>query len=386
VIAPPLSLYVHLPWCVRKCPYCDFNSHSAPNGAPRDRYIDALLVDLEVEAQRAGESGARERVIESIFLGGGTPSLFTPDEIGRLLDAAANTLTLAADVEVTMEANPGSVECGAPRGYRTAGVNRLSMGAQSFDDEALQRLGRVHNSDDIRRAFDAAVSGGFDNINLDLMHGLPGQTIGTAEQDIEAAIELAPQHVSWYQLTLEPNTVFHARPPEDLPDEDLAAQIQDAGNALLADAGYEQYEVSAWAQPDRRCRHNVNYWLFGDYLAIGAGAHGKLTAGSDVMRYRKPAHPVQYMQAMASGEYGMSADLLSEPDLVFEFMLNALRLVEGFPDQLFSERTGLAIEVLEDEAAAAVTKGLLERTAERRWRPTGFGQRFLNDLQAEFLR
>ena len=381
MIAPPLSLYVHLPWCVRKCPYCDFNSHSAPDGAPTDRYIDALLADLAIEAQRAGT-----REIESIFIGGGTPSLFAPGEIGRLLDAIAQRLTLATDVEITMEANPGSVEFGTPRGYRTAGVNRLSLGAQSFDDDALERLGRVHSSEDIRRAFGEAVAGGFDNINLDLMHGLPGQTVSKAERDIDAAIELGPQHVSWYQLTLEPNTVFHARPPEDLPDDETAWEIQDAGGALLEAAGYEHYEVSAWSQPGQQCRHNVNYWLFGDYLAIGAGAHGKFTDGDEARRYRKPANPLQYMQAMASGEGDVETEPLSESALTFEFMLNSLRLVDGFPEQVFAERTGLTIANLEAEVADVVARGLLERTEDKRWRPTSLGQRFLNDLQAEFLR
>ena len=378
---PPLSLYVHLPWCVRKCPYCDFNSHSAPDGAPTGRYVAALLADLEREAQRAAG-----REIATVFLGGGTPSLFTPDEIALLLDAMAAKLRFSAEVEITMEANPGTVEFDAPAGYRDAGVNRLSLGAQSFDDESLRRLGRIHASRDIRRAFEQAQAGGFDNINLDLMHGLPGQTVERASRDLQEAIGLGPSHISWYQLTLEPNTVFHARPPDDLPDDETAWAIQDAGAAMLERGGFEQYEVSAWAREQRRCRHNLNYWQFGDYLAIGAGAHGKITADGLVMRYRKSANPLQYMQAMESGEPDAAVDRLAEDDLVFEFMLGALRLVDGFEERLFVERTGLAAPLLEARAMAAVDRGLIERTGERRWRTTDLGRRFLNDLQAEFLR
>ena len=378
---PPLSLYVHLPWCVRKCPYCDFNSHTAGGAAPTARYIDALLTDLDREAQRAAG-----RSVASVFLGGGTPSLFSPGEIGRLLDGAADRLAFAPDIEITMEANPGTLECGSPAGYRAAGVNRLSIGAQSFNDVSLQRLGRIHNSDDIRSSVRDVVAAGFDNFNLDLMHGLPGQTAAMAQDDVRAAIELGPSHVSWYQLTLEPNTVFYARPPAGLPDDEAAWEIQDAGGELLERAGYAQYEVSAWARAGRECRHNLNYWLFGDYLAAGAGAHGKLTDGGAVLRYRKPANPLQYMQAMEAGEHGADAEVLAEPDVLFEFMLNALRLREGFPERAFEQRTGFAAEVLAEEAAQAVAKGLLERRKNGIWQPTTLGWRFLNDLQAEFLR
>ncbi len=382
--APPLSLYVHLPWCVRKCPYCDFNSHSAPEGAPTSRYVDALLRDLEVEADRA-----TNREVDTVFLGGGTPSLFSPDEMARLLDAVATNFDLSEDAEITMEANPGTVEFGSPRGYREAGINRLSLGAQSFDDDMLGRLGRIHSSSDIRRAYEQAVAGGFDNINIDLMHGLPGQTVASAESDLRAGIELGPVHISWYQLTLEPNTVFHARPPDDLPDEETAWAIQDAGAALLEMNGYEQYEVSAWARDQRRCRHNVNYWLFGDYLAVGAGAHGKITGDGRIVRYYKPLNPLQYMQSIEEGkadDAGVAPKTLDEPDIVFEFMLNALRLVDGFEQQLFVTRTGLGEDVLEAAAADALAKGLLERTEDHMWRPTSLGRRFLNDLQAGFLR
>ena len=378
---PPLSLYVHLPWCVRKCPYCDFNSHTAGDSAPTDRYVDALLSDLERERSRAGD-----RPVESIFLGGGTPSLFAPRQIERLLSAVAARFTLVADAEVTMEANPGTVESGSPAGYRAAGVNRLSIGAQSFDDDALRRLGRIHSSADIHRTVEAVKAAGFDNFNLDLMHGLPGQTVAAAESDVRTAIGLEPTHISWYQLTLEPNTVFHARPPRDLPDEELAFDIQDAGGALLREAGFAQYEVSAWAQAGHRCRHNMNYWQFGDYLAVGAGAHGKLSDAQGVSRYRKPANPLQYMLAMEQQSDCGPLEPITRDELLFEFMLNALRLADGFPEAVFSERTGLSAAVLEEGASSAMKKGLLRRDTDAAWRPTELGWRFLNDLQAEFLR
>ncbi|MDJ0748143.1 MAG: radical SAM family heme chaperone HemW [Woeseiaceae bacterium] len=381
MIAPPLSLYVHLPWCVRKCPYCDFNSHSAPDGAPTSRYVEALLRDLESEAHRANG-----RKVETVFLGGGTPSLFSPREVATILDGVNAHFSLPEDAEITMEANPGTVEFDSPRAYRDAGINRLSLGAQSFDDAMLGRLGRIHSSDDIARTYAQAVEGGFDNINIDLMHGLPGQTIVGAQSDLRAAIELGPAHISWYQLTLEPNTVFHARPPEDLPDEETAWAIQEAGADLLAAGGYEQYEVSAWAKDRRQCRHNVNYWLFGDYLAVGAGAHGKTTSDVGVIRYHKPLNPLQYMLAIEAGESGAGSRPLDESDLVFEFMLGALRLVDGFDERLFAARTSLGTGALAGAAREALAKGLVERLDDGVWRPTLLGRRFLNDLQAGFLR
>lgn len=378
--APPLSLYMHLPWCVKKCPYCDFNSHSAGHDAPTSRYVDALLVDLSHEAARA-----RGRRIETIFIGGGTPSLFSPEEIATLLDAIHDRFELAADAEITMEANPGTVEYGAPAGYREAGVNRLSIGAQSFNDTLLAGLGRIHTSNDIRRAFREARDGGFDNINLDLMHGLPRQNVEMALQDLQDALALGPEHISWYQLTLEPNTVFHARPPSGLPDHDAAWEIQRAGNALLAANGFDQYEVSAYASGDRRCRHNLNYWLFGDYLAAGAGAHGKVTGPDKIVRYRKPANPVQYMNEMGDGGVAELGSEIAEPDLAFEFMMNALRLNQGFDENTFAERTGIAANRLSEIAANPVRKGLIERDSRGIWRPTLLGRRFLNDLVTEFL-
>lgn len=380
MIQPPISLYVHLPWCVRKCPYCDFNSHTAGDAAPKQRYINALLYDLDRESVRAAG-----RTLESIFLGGGTPSLFSPDEIGRVLEGVESRFSVSADVEVTMEANPGTVECGSPAAYRDAGVTRLSVGAQSFDDALLQVLGRIHSSEDISRVVRAALDGGFENINIDLMHGLPGQTVDAAMADLNSAADLSPAHISWYQLTLEPNTVFYARPPANLPDEELAAEIQDRGHALLAERGYEQYEISAFARNGQRCRHNLNYWSFGDYLAVGAGAHGKLTTGKTVYRYQKPANPLQYMKAQEAGDAGAGLTALAHPDLVFEFMLNALRLSDGFTEECFCQRTGLSTTDLMHATAGARARGLIERDNTGRWKPTELGGRFLNDLQAEFL-
>lgn len=377
---PPLSLYVHLPWCVRKCPYCDFNSHTAGDAAPKQRYINALLRDLERESVRA-----EGRTLESIFLGGGTPSLFSPDEIGRVLEAVGTRFSVASDVEVTLEANPGTVECGSLAGYHNAGVTRLSVGAQSFNDVLLKALGRIHSSADILRAVRDAQDGGFENINIDLMHGLPGQTIEAAMADIDSAVDLNPAHISWYELTLEPNTVFFARPPANLPDGEMAAEIQDRGTALLAHHGYERYEISAFAKDDRRCRHNLNYWLFGDYLAVGAGAHGKLTTGNAVYRYQKPANPLQYMKTQEAGDTGAAPTALQQADLIFEFMLNALRLSAGFAEETFCQRTGLSTSDLMRATAGARARGLIERLKGGLWLPTKLGGRFLNDLQAEFL-
>jgi oxygen-independent coproporphyrinogen-3 oxidase len=377
---PPLSLYVHLPWCVRKCPYCDFNSHKAGDAPPKERYINALLRDLAGESERAGD-----RPVETVFLGGGTPSLFTPKEIQDLLKGVRAHLPLLENAEITMEANPGTVECGSPAGYRAAGVNRLSIGAQSFNDELLSKLGRIHSSADITRAVREASDSGFDNINIDLMHGLPDQTVEMALSDLKSAIELEPAHISWYQLTLEPNTVFFARPPANLPDSDLAFEIQDRGQALLAEHGYEQYEISAYARGGQRCQHNLNYWLFGDYLALGAGAHGKLTTATGVYRYKKPANPQQYMIAQEAPATSNELKSLSPSDLMLEFMLNSLRLSDGFSEDIFVARTGLSLRELEQATAEPRQKGLLERNEEGIWRPTELGSRFLNDLQSEFI-
>lgn len=377
---PPLSLYIHLPWCVRKCPYCDFNSWTMGDEAPLSRYLEALLTDLAAESRRAG---GRELI--SIFIGGGTPSVFSPEQIGTLLDTVGERFVLAEDLEVTMEANPGTVECGDPAGYRAAGVNRLSLGAQSFSPAALQALGRIHSTDDIRRSFEAGRQAGFDNINLDIMYGLPGQDTAGAMQDLDAAIGLGPEHISWYHLTLEPNTVFHARPPQGLPDEDTAADIQGHGQQLLCDRGYQQYEVSAYARDRRQCRHNLNYWTYGDYLAAGAGAHGKITDAAGIWRYAKPAHPKQYIESLESGDVASELRPVAGPELLFEFLLNTVRLREDIHADDFSERTGESADTLRARLHQPVAAGLMESTGDDSWRVTALGRRFLNDLQAEFL-
>jgi oxygen-independent coproporphyrinogen-3 oxidase len=377
---PPLSLYVHLPWCVRKCPYCDFNSHALSADAPRDRYIDALLRDLDAEAELAGD-----RELTSVFLGGGTPSVFSPEQIDRLLEGIDQRLMLDADAEITMEANPGTVECGDPAGYRRAGVNRLSIGAQSFSPQSLAALGRVHGVADIGRAVREAQDAGFDNINIDLMYGLPGQDVAAALFDIRQAAELQPQHLSWYQLTLEPNTIFHARPPAGMPDQEQGFDIQEQGQALLADLGFEQYEVSAYARGSLRCRHNLNYWSYGDYLAVGAGAHGKISDEVGIWRYAKPANPRQYMETIETGTTTAAPHPVPPADRLFEFMLNALRLNEGFSEDRFTARTGLPAELLRERMRPAVEKGLVSEAGGNFWRSTALGRRFLNDLQAEFL-
>lgn len=377
---PPLALYVHLPWCVQKCPYCDFNSYTAPPDAPRRRYLDALSTDLASEAQRADG-----RMLTSVFLGGGTPSFFSPAEIGGIVDEIARRFAVADDVEITMEANPGTVECGDPHGYRQAGVNRLSIGAQSFDDGKLEQLGRIHSAADIGRAVNEARDAGFDNINIDIMYGLSGQSVSDALADIEAAHALSPSHLSWYHLTLEPNTVFHARPPPGLPDDELAFEILCEGESLLGELGFGRYEVSAWSKPGRECRHNLNYWTFGDYLAAGAGAHGKLSTAAGVYRYSKAANPLQYMKSVAAGVPGETSEFLGEAELVFEFMLNAARLVAGFDPALFESRTGLSADLLARRIAPVLERGLIELRPNDGWRPTQAGHRFLNDLQGHFL-
>ena len=375
----PLSLYIHLPWCVRKCPYCDFNSHQAGDAPPRQRYVDALAADIRAESHLAGD-----RAIDTVYLGGGTPSLFTPAEINAILDQCRRAFELAADCEITMEANPGTVEHGSLEAYREAGVNRLSIGAQSFNEQSLRLLGRIHGPGEIRTAYSQASAAGFERVNVDLMFALPMQDLADAKADLLALLELLPAHVSYYQLTLEPNTVFYQRTPEGLPDDDLAWEMQAQGRMLLESAGYEHYEVSGFAKPGFRCRHNLNYWTFGDYLAVGAGAHGKITDGHGrVRRYTKPANPLSYMQA-AGGEPALG-DPLDPADLGFEFMLNALRLIDGFPARLVEERIGEAPPGLRDRLEQARQDGLIEANESRLIRPTADGFRFLNDLQARFL-
>ena len=372
----PLSLYLHIPWCLRKCPYCDFNSHEVKGGLPEQAYVDALLADLEADAPRAAG-----RSVRSIFIGGGTPSLVSGQGIARLLEGVAARLPLAADVEITLEANPGAVDAAHFAAYREAGVNRLSIGVQSFSGEKLRALGRVHDAEQARVAFRIAREAGFGNINLDLMYGLPAQSPRQALEDLRQALDLGPEHLSWYQLTIEPNTLFHHQPPP-VPDDERLAEMQDAGLALLARRGYAQYEVSAHAREGCRCRHNLNYWRFGDYLAAGAGAHGKLTESEGVRRYWRARQPRTYMDS-AGGAVAGERRLAAE-DLRLEFMMNALRLTDGVPVALFVERTGLAEAALSDPLSRARAQGLLEDEPGR-LRPTARGRRFLNDLLGVFL-
>jgi putative oxygen-independent coproporphyrinogen III oxidase len=381
LIDPSLALYVHMPWCVRKCPYCDFNSHQLKSAQPDASYIESLLKDFDIEAPRL--AGRR---IDSVFFGGGTPSLFAPEEFARLLTALRERIAFADDVEITMEANPGTIERGRFTGYAQAGINRVSLGAQSFDERALKVLGRIHSAEDTHRAVAELRAAKLDNFNLDLMYALPGQTFDEALRDVRTACSLGPAHISYYQLTLEPGTVFHARPPA-LPDEDEAWHIQTAGQKLLAESGYEQYEISAYAKQGARCRHNLNYWLFGDYVGLGAGAHGKLSFAlpGRILRTVKPKQPREYQDRVRNAQDAVGDTVRIEAtDLPFEFMLNALRLNEGFERTGYEVRTGLALEAIEMRLESARERGLLEPTAAG-WRPTELGRRFLNDLQASFL-
>ena len=378
---PPLSLYVHLPWCVRKCPYCDFNSHEGRGALPFDAYVDALVADLDHDLPLAWG-----RTVQTVFFGGGTPSLFPPAAIDRFLQLASARLRFAPNAEITLETNPGTVEHGPFAGYRAAGVNRLSFGVQSFDDGCLQRLGRIHSSGDAERAVKAAQDAGFDNLNLDLMYALPDQTLAMAERDVERAVALQPAHISHYQLTLEPNTVFSARPPAGIPDMDSAWDMQEACQARLATAGYGQYEVSAWSRPGRQCAHNLNYWRFGDYLGIGAGAHGKLTLGAEkqVLRRWKVKHPAEYLARAGTAAAIGGDDVLDPGRLPFDFMLNALRLNAGVPMDMFEARTGLPRAVIAGRLAVARERGWIA-PGDERLQPTELGLRFANDAIALFL-
>jgi len=378
LVAPPLALYVHMPWCVRKCPYCDFNSHAAPDRVPEQEYVDALLDDLE---QDLGD--VQGRALRSIFFGGGTPSLFTPEAIERFLAGVRVRIPCAPDIEVTLETNPGTLEHGRFAGYKAAGVNRVSLGAQTFDEEQLRTLGRIHGADDIRRAVDELMSAGLVNFNLDLMYALPAQSIEQALADVRHAIALHPQHISHYQLTLEPGTVFYHRPPP-LPDQDTSWAMQLACQELLASHGFAQYEISGYARESFQCRHNLNYWRFGDYLGIGAGAHGKLTdTGGRIVRTERIRQPREYLRQSGRAR-SLQRRIVGVDELPLEFMLNTLRLREGFGEAEFERATGLPSATIAPTLLLAQRKGLLAQSDER-WLPTELGRRFLNDLQAMFL-
>ena len=375
---PPLSLYIHIPWCVRKCPYCDFNSHEARGDVPEAAYVDALIRDLEMSLPLIWG-----RKVYSVFIGGGTPSLFSAQSMDRIVSTVRMLLPLDVNAEITLEANPGTVEAEKFKGFREAGVNRLSLGIQSFNESHLKALGRIHNADEARRAVEIAQNH-FDNINLDLMYALPQQTLGQAEQDVRIALEYAPQHLSCYHLTLEPNTLFHRYPPS-LPDDDASGEMQQRIEALLAEHGYQHYETSAFAQPRKQSRHNLNYWQFGDYLGIGAGAHSKISSHDTVLRQARYKQPQAYIEQVAKGVPVQTEQKLTRDDLCFEFMMNALRLNQGFSAELFSERTSLPLLLIRSELEQAEQRGLLIRDLQR-IAPTDLGRRFLNDLLEIFLK
>ncbi len=374
---PPLALYVHWPWCVKKCPYCDFNSHEARTAVDEPAYLAALIADLEAALPQIWN-----RPVISIFIGGGTPSLMRAETADALLAAIRMRLPLHPGAEVTLEANPGTAEAAKFAGFRDAGVNRLSIGVQSFNDAKLQALGRIHDSAEARRAIDMALKN-FERVNLDLMYALPQQTLAEAGRDIAIATGTGVGHISAYHLTLEPNTPFHHAPPP-LPDDDLAADMQEMVEEKLSSAGFAQYETSAFAKPEQRCRHNLNYWTFGDYLGIGAGAHSKLSSHQSIWREARHRSPRAYIEGAARGEFVSTRQTVARADLPGEFMMNALRLNEGFPPRLFTERTGLPLAAIEESVLAARREGLLE-TADGHIRPTARGRRFLNRLLAGFL-
>jgi oxygen-independent coproporphyrinogen-3 oxidase len=380
VVNVPLALYVHLPWCVRKCPYCDFNSFALQGTLPEAEYIEALLADLAIQLPMV-----ERREIVSIFFGGGTPSLFSPTGLGRLLRTLRTELPLAADAEITLEANPGTIERGRFADYRAAGITRVSLGAQSFSDQSLQHLGRIHAAEDTRRAVRELRAAGLENFNLDLMYALPQQELAAALADVQRAIELAPTHISHYELTLEPGTVFGGRPPAGLPDGDAALAMQLACQERLSQAGYQQYEVSAYARAGRQCRHNLNYWLFGDYLGLGAGAHGKSSRriGEQIAIERtwRSREPRRYL---ADANSPPARRTVGSADLPFEYLMNALRLRTGFEACEFERATGLSFGVLEPAFDRLTDRRLVERCGTR-WRASPQGYRFLNDVVSEFL-
>jgi len=374
---PPLSLYIHWPWCVRKCPYCDFNSHEAKGEAPEQAYLDALRADLEMALPLIWG-----RKIYTVFIGGGTPSLMSAAALDRLMSDLRSLLPLDSDAEITMEANPGTFEAEKFKSYRASGINRLSIGIQSFNAQHLKALGRIHDDGEARRAVEIAQAN-FDNFNLDLMYALPSQTLDEARIDLETAMSFKPPHLSLYHLTMEPNTVFAKYPPQ-LPDDDTSADMQDLIAEMTAAAGYGHYEVSAYAQPGHQARHNLNYWHFGDYLGIGAGAHSKLSFPHRVLRQARYKQPKSYMEQVAAGNPVQDEHEIGREDMGFEFMLNALRLQGGFSPNLFAERTGMQMNVIERQLQQAEAKGLLYLDHQI-IRPTELGQRFLNDLQQMFL-
>ena len=383
-VLPPLSLYIHVPWCVRKCPYCDFNSHESQGDIPEADYISALIEDLKQDLH-----WVQGREIQSIFFGGGTPSLLSARAYDTLFDGLTRHLSFSDNIEITLEANPGTFEAEKFNGYRRAGINRLSMGIQSFDPEQLKKLGRIHDKEQALRAIDMARDAGFDNFNLDLMHGLPDQTPEQALLDLDTALAFHPPHLSWYQLTIEPNTDFYKRPPV-LPEDDILWDIQEQGQARLAEAGLKQYEISAYARPGRQARHNINYWRFGDYLGIGAGAHGKITIagpeGHRVLRSQKARLPKRYLDE--TRQFLSATDIIASDDIAFECMMNALRLHSGISITDFEQRTGVTLDSLSKPMQKAESLGLIERAQVNNQdyiRASERGKQYLNELLSLFL-
>ncbi len=375
----PLSLYVHIPWCVKKCPYCDFNSHQAKGDIPEERYSQALINDLESELPQI-----QNRSIESIFIGGGTPSLYSADAMNHLLSSIRERLIIHSNTEITMEANPGTFEQDRFSAYRQSGVNRLSIGIQSFNDKHLKVLGRIHGGTEAQKSTKIAKQAGFYNFNLDIMYGLPKQTISEAISDLQQAIDANPSHISWYQLTIEENTLFHYSPPIT-PDDEMLWEMQQQGQKLLEDAGYYQYEVSAYAKENQQCQHNINYWQFGDYLGIGAGAHGKIsTPDGNITRHTKFRHPEKYMTQAFNGRARSSEKKLATDDLIFEFMLNAARIKDGFTQELFETRTLLSFSKIEGNLNNLLKKELIQYN-QGKYRPTEKGWQFVNDIVNSFI-
>lgn len=378
LMLPPLSLYIHVPWCVRKCPYCDFNSHKADAVLPEANYVQCLLDDLD-----ADQEWVQGRPIQSIFMGGGTPSLLSVAAFEQLFTGLKQRLTFAPDIEITLEANPGTFEAEKFKGYRQLGINRLSIGIQSFQDPQLKALGRIHSANEAVKAVAMARDAGFDNFNLDLMHGLPDQSLALALQDLQTAIDLNPTHLSWYQLTIEPNTEYFKRPPV-LPQDETLWAIQEAGQSLLAEHGFQQYEISAYAQPHQMARHNLNYWQFGDYLGIGAGAHGKITLPEQnkILRTAKTRLPKDYLNL--AKPFRVSAENIEDEDRGLEFLMNALRLYQGVDTELFQQRTGQPLTSIESMRQQCVNAGLLDQHPQV-LRTTEKGQLFLNELLERFM-
>ncbi|HHB93252.1 MAG TPA: radical SAM family heme chaperone HemW [Thioploca sp.] len=373
MIYPPLSLYIHIPWCIHKCPYCDFNSHQIKTTLPETEYITALLADIDQELPKI-----TGRNINSIFIGGGTPSVLSSDMIAKLISGIKTRLPVINNAEITMEVNPGTID--RLQGFYTAGINRLSLGIQSFNDSNLQKLGRIHNGSEAKEIIKTAKRVGLNNLNLDLMFGLPGQTVADAIEDLNTAIAYQPSHLSWYQLTIEPNTFFHIKPPKNLPNDDLLWEIQTAGQEYLATQGYLQYEISAYAKLGKQCKHNLNYWKFGDYLGIGAGAHSKITTNNKITRFHKPNHPNSYLQ----NNLPIELKILTNEDIILEFMMNALRLLDGFTEIEFINNTGLDIIIIEKLLQQAYAKGWLKKE-DKSISATENGIHLLNNLLELFM-